>query len=68
LKSIWEHRDRRLWKVATSIFVLGLACIIVNVLVFSNAGVYYLALFLFFLGVVLWFARLGVPQSKEVNK
>jgi len=39
--------------------MVGLACVIVNALVFSNIGLYYLALFLFFLGVVVWFARLG---------
>ena len=68
MKSIWEHRDRRLWKIATGIFVVGLACTIVNILVFSNIGLYYLALFLFFIGVVVWFARLGsdhVPQSNR---
>jgi len=60
LKSIWEHRDRGLWKIATGIFVVGLACVIVNALVFSNIGFYYLALFLFFVGVVVWFARCDV--------
>ena len=59
MKRIWEHRDRTLWKIAASIFMVGLACVIVNALVFSNIGLYYLALFLFFLGVVVWFARLG---------
>lgn len=67
MKSIWEHRDRRLWKIAVGIFVVGLACT-VSAVGFSNIGLYYLALFLFFLGVVVWFARLGsdhVPPRKD---
>jgi len=59
LKSIWEHRDRTLWKIASGIWMVGLGCVIVNLLVFGNIGLYYLALFLLFLGVVVWFARLG---------
>ena len=59
MKTIWEHRDRTLWKIASGIFAVGLVCVIVNLLVFGNIGLYYLALFLFFLGVVVWFARLG---------
>ena len=39
--------------------MVGLGCVIVNLLVFGNIGLYYLALFLLFLGVVVWFARLG---------
>jgi hypothetical protein len=68
LKSIWEHRDRRLWKIATGIFLVGLACVIVNALVFSNIGLYYLVLFLFFIGVVVWFARLGSDHAPQSNR
>lgn len=67
MKSIWERRDRRLWKIASIIFLVGLACIIVNAFVLGNIGVYYLALFLFFLGVVVWFARLGSDLAPPRN-
>ena len=70
MKSIWEHRDRRLWKIAIGIFVVGLACT-VNAVASSSVGFYYLALFLFFLGVVVWFARLGSehgPSHKDSDQ
>ena len=71
MKSVWEHRDRGLWKVATIVFVIGLACL-VSAVVFSNNGLYYVALFLFFLGVVVWFARLGSyrvpPRNTKTEK
>ena len=66
LKSIWEHRDRGLWKVASIVFVVGLACF-VSAVVFSNNGLYYVALFLLFLGVVVWFARLGSYRVPPPN-
>lgn len=70
MKSIWEQRDRRYSKIVIGLFFVGLVCIIVKLLLFSSSdiGLNYLAAFLFFIGLVIWFNRLDDSDSKTADE